>query len=173
MSITNSNKSKGNSSSYEGYDNYPINLSTINMVTIYNFNTVYDYSYIFGLIGSSIVPNDENRGRQQIHISKDVSNYVKKINKKNINEKEEENEENQSLNKILEIYFNVENKTLYIESEEGEKFGEIINDLYNKYGWLKKRNIVGYELNGKKLDKNLTAQQNNISNMAKIEIIIG
>ena len=73
----------------------------------------------------------------------------------------------------MEIYYNVEDKMIYMESEAGKKFGEIINDLYNKYGWLEKRNIVDYELNGKKLDKNLTAQQNNITNKENINIIIG
>ena len=153
------------SSSNEVYDNVPINLNSINiqatnMFTIYNFNTVYDCSSIFGGNStlSKIVPNDEKRGRQHIKITKDINNYVG----------DDINEEN-----ILEIYFNVEDKMIYIESEAGKKFGEIINDLYDKYGWLEKRNIVDYELNGKKLDKNLTAQQNNITNKENINIIIG
>ena len=102
--------------------------------------------------------------------SKYLSNSYSNSQNNNKNELNPIN--NNDLNGYLDIYFIVEDKIIYIESEPGKKFSELINDLYSKYLWLLKKNITDFELNGKKLDNNLTVKQNGIVNEDKINIII-
>ena len=104
----------------------------------------------------NMVPNNENKDINKVKVTENKDKDFKKIEKK----------------EILNIYFSIDFRTLRIESEKGDKFGEAIDELYRKYGWLRKKNIIDFVLNGKKLDKNLTIQENNITNNAKINIII-
>ena len=90
--------------------------------------------------------------------------------KKNKRGGSDNNENYSDLTDNLHIYFIIDDKKLHIEAEKEKKFEEIIKELYYKHGWLKKKKISYFELNGKKLNENLTSSQNNIPNNAVINI---
>ena len=161
--------SKGSDSSdssceYE-YDKIPFprviqQKNTIIINVINNTNSV---------TGDSKVPNNEKKGINKIYTFGVVDNNVGKNKGNAKNEIIKEDAEN------LNIYFTYEDrngkKEIYIESEGGKKFGEIIEELHYKYPYLWMKAITDYELNGKKLDTNLTALQNGIFDNAYISII--
>ena len=72
----------------------------------------------------------------------------------------------------ITIYFNFRNdKQIYLDVNKNIKFNEVINQLKEKYEWLKPIKILGYVINGRSIEMNKSCAENGIEDSSKILII--
>ena len=89
----------------------------------------------------------------------------------NMNNSANPNIENNKNDEIT-IYFNVRSdKQIYLDVNKNIKFNEAINRLKEKYDWLKTMKIIGYLINGRRIDMNKSCAENGIEDSSKIIIV--
>ena len=72
----------------------------------------------------------------------------------------------------ITIYFDFKNgKQIYIDTDKNTKFSIVLEELKEKYEWLKNIKIKCFLYNNKEVDLNKSCEQNNIVDSAKISII--
>ena len=62
-------------------------------------------------------------------------------------------------------------KEIYLDIKNSFDFKDAIESLYNKYLWLKNIDIVDFEFNGKKIDRNKKIKDIKLEDGSTIKII--
>jgi hypothetical protein len=98
------------------------------------------------------------------------NNYNQNYNIKNQNQNL--NDINSNLDGIVCLIFTFPayNKDIYIDIDENETFNKVIEELKEKYMWLKKLNDLQFKCNNKEINGNKTVKENGLNDSNKIVI---
>ena len=113
--------------------------------------------------------DDKNNGVHFENNKKDISNINNSFNNLYEYKKNEDNDKN---NKDISLYFVFNNgKELYLDVKESYKFEQVIEELNEKYLWLKNIKIKDYKINSISIIKNKTVKENKLVDESTINII--
>ena len=150
--ILNNNQMIGNSNQMMNNNNQFINGSINPQMSnnAQNMNQMNNNMPSIQQINNQIIPNNQN---------------INMNNSANPNIENNKNDE-------ITIYFNVRSdKQIYLDVNKNIKFNEAINRLKEKYDWLKTMKIIGYLINGRRIDMNKSCAENGIEDCSKIIIV--
>ena len=105
------------------------------------------------------------------------SDLKKQLDRKNNQNRYEKNDycnidNNRKISKEISLYFVFNNgKELYLDVEDSCTFDQVIEQLNEKYLWLKLIKIKEYRINNERICKNKTAKENKLVNNSIIHII--
>jgi hypothetical protein len=110
--------------------------------------------------------DDKNNGVHFENNKKDISNINNNLYEY------KKNEDNDKNNKDISLYFVFNNgKELYLDVKESYKFEQVIEELNEKYLWLKNIKIKDYKINSTSIIKNKTVKENKLVDESTINII--
>jgi len=112
----------------------------------------------------------QNEKENKLKDSNSKENNKINIEKKNNNKKFED--KSKKNDKEIFLYFSFKNgKELYLDVKESFSFNQVIEQLNEKYLWLKNINIKGYKFHHKKIDLDKSLKENKLEDNSMIEII--
>jgi len=112
----------------------------------------------------------QNEKENKLKDSNSKENNKINIEKKNNNKKFED--KSKKNDKEIFLYFSFKNgKELYLDVKESFSFNQVINQLNEKYLWLKNIKIKGYKFSHKKIYQDKSVKENKLEDNSMIEII--
>jgi hypothetical protein len=118
------------------------------------------------------VESKKNKDKQKKNEENQINNHVQ-INGNEINllNNTYNNCYNENI-QLITLHFELTNgKELYLEVQEKSYLKDVIEELNNKYLWLKKIGKIDYFSNGKKINRDKTVKENGLSDSSIIMII--
>lgn len=193
---SNNNNTNVNINSKTNVNTNKQNLKLINNNTLDNsriYPSTMDKSHKHRTFIKKTGVNNEIKSKNDIYFNKYVNenkstnNNIKKQNVEvnNINDNQMENKNNQMNNNnllsnkacnvldtkiTLKFYFE-DGKKIEIKVKESITFQDTLNELYNRYLWLKNKAIIDFHLNGNHISKRKTLKDNGLKDNSKIMII--
>lgn len=82
------------------------------------------------------------------------------------------NSQNNTEDKEINLIFNIFGKELYLDVKESSSFDKVIDQLNNKYLWLKHIENTSFEINKKNISRNKTVKENGLKDNSIIIIKI-
>ena len=132
------------------------NISPQMLNNMQNMNQISNNMPMIPSINNQNFPNNQNQN-------------IQNASSPNIGNNDSGSENN---NDEITLYFNFRNdKQIYIDVDKNIKFSEVIGRLKEKYEWLKPMKILGFMINGRKIDPNKSCAENRIEDSSKILII--
>ena len=132
------------------------NISPQMLNNMQNMNQISNNMPMIPSINNQNFPNNQNQN-------------IQNASSPNIGNNDSGSENN---NDEITLYFNFRNdKQIYIDVDKNIKFSEVIERLKEKYEWLKPMKILGFMINGRKIDPNKSCAENRIEDSSKILII--
>ena len=144
-----------NNIQYNNYNNFHVN----------NNNIYFSMNNLNNNINNSMNKMNNNINN---NINYSINNNMNEFNNmnimNNINNDDDKDEE-------ITLYFMCNEKEMYLDVKNTLIFNKVIEELNNKYLWLKYYNISSYLYNGSKIDINKTVKENKLRNNSIIQLI--
>ena len=155
----NRNQMMNNNNQFFNHNNNQMNNNNISpqmLNNMQNMNQISNNMPMIPSINNQNFPNNQNQN-------------IQNASSPNIGNNDSGSENN---NDEITLYFNFRNdKQIYIDVDKNIKFSEVIDRLKEKYEWLKPMKILGFMINGRKIDPNKSCAENRIEDSSKILII--